>query len=69
MMFLSIVETVFDAVPQAILGLCLSFHQLKHSTLTDNESRLKHLWETYPYQVCIISFCKRLYELREGLRK
>ena len=56
MMFLSIIETVFEAVPQAILGICFSIHQLKHSSLTDNESRLMHLWETYPFQVDIKSF-------------
>jgi len=59
MMFLSIVETLFEAVPQAILGICLSINQLKHSSLLDNESGLMHLWETYPYQVVslIFSFC------------
>jgi len=51
MMFLSIVETLFEAVPQAILGLCLSSYQLKHSSIEDNESRLMHLWEIYPFQV------------------
>jgi len=56
MMFLSIIETVFEAVPQAILGICFSIHQLKHSSLTDNESRLMHLWEIYPYQVVSLFF-------------
>jgi len=59
MMFLSIVETLCEAVPQAILGICLCIHQLKHSSLLDNESRLMHLWEIYPYQVVSLffSFC------------
>jgi len=59
MMFLSIVETMFEAVPEAILGLCLSSYQLKHSSIEDGESRFLFLWRTFPYQVISLffSFC------------
>jgi hypothetical protein len=51
MMFLSIVETLFEAVPEAILGLCLSYYQLNHSSIEDHESRFLFLWKAFPYQV------------------
>ena len=51
MMFLSIVETMFEAVPEAILGLCLSYYQLNHSSIEDHESRFLFLWKAFPYQV------------------
>jgi len=59
MMFLSIVETLFEAVPQAILGLCLSSLQLQLKSNEDDESRLLFLWRAFPYQVISLffSFC------------
>jgi len=57
MMFLSIVETMFEAVPEAILGLCLCSFQLKSNE--EDESRLLFLWSAFPYQVISLffSFC------------
>ena len=55
MMFLSIIETLFEALPQALLGLGLSFHQLKYSSIEDGESKFLYLWEAFPYQVLNIA--------------
>jgi len=52
MMFLSIVETFFEAVPQAIVGVYISAYQ----PAEDLVSRLIHLWETNPFQVVSLFF-------------